>query len=514
MASPTALNILVADDSASIRQILVTLLQRQGHQVFAAEDGVQALELFHRHKPDLILLDILMPRMDGMEVARHIRAEALDRWIPIIFLSALDRRDNLVAGLEAGADDFLPKPLDFSLLEARIKSLHKALELQRQAQQSYRQLKAISDNVLDAIVTINPQGTILSCNQSIERLFGWRPDELVGQNVNILMPEPYHGRHDGYLRNYIGGGPPNIIGEGRELPAKRKDGSVFPAELAVTEVRTPDGRQFIGLLRDISLRKEAEMRILENTQALQGYYERSEEENRLAMRLLEKQMERPGLKDPALHYWLTAAKDFSGDVVAAVKGEDGSLTALLADATGHGLTAAISTLPLLTLFYDLAERPMSVPTLLREMNRHLRAALPVGHFVATLVVRLTPNRLEGELWNGGMPTAAVLETDGSVSTTYPSRHLPLGVLNDQDFDGACAPLSLQAGQQLFLYSDGLKEAEGSDGQQLGSEGILHSLNSITANRRLEQLQLNLQSHLAGQAAKDDVSVLLIDAGKC
>lgn len=510
MTTPRALRILVADDSASIRQILVTLLSRQGHQIFAAENGEQALALFHREQPDLILLDVLMPGMDGMEVARRIRVEALDRWVPIIFLSALDRRENLVAGLEAGGDDFLAKPLDFPLLDARIRSLHKALELQRQAQESYRQLKAISDAALDVIVTIDTGGRILSCNQSTERLFGWEPAELIGQNVNVLMPEPYHSRHDEYLNAYVSGGPPQIMGFGREVPARRKDGSVVPVELAVTEVRMPEGRVFVGLIRDISERKEAQMRQLENAAALQRYYDQAEAENQLAARLLDKQMLRPGLRDPAVQYWLSAAKDFSGDVVAASRSPDGALLALLADATGHGLTAAISTLPLLTVFYGMAERGLPLPMMLEEMNRHLKASLPTGHFVAAVVVRLDLRNGEGEIWSGGMPTAAMLTPGGAVAERFPSRHLPLGILAADDFETTTVRFQCAAGCQILLYSDGLKEATGMAGQQLGSDGVFAAMTEAPPAERLACLQELLARHLGGQPAGDDISVMLVN----
>jgi len=510
MSQPRPLHILVADDSASIRQILVTLLSRQGHHVVAAENGEEALQRFNEHQPDLVLLDVVMPLMDGMEVARRIRAQSVDRWIPIIFLSALDRRENLVAGLEAGGDDFLAKPLDFSLLDARIRSLHKALELQRQAQESYRKLKVISDNVLDAIITIDIEGIIRSCNEVTERLFGWEAGTLLGQNVKVLMPEPYHSRHDEHIGRYVNGGQPHIIGSRREVPARRKEGTVFPIELAVTEIDLPEQRIFVGIIRDITERKQAEMEQLRNADALQRYYDRSEEENRLAMRLLDKQMLRPGLTDPAVHYWLMAAKDFSGDVVAAARAPDGSLLALLADATGHGLTAAISTLPLLTVFYGTAGRGLPMAIMLQEMNKHLKAALPTGHFVAAVIVRIDSANGEGEIWSGGMPTAAMLDEDGTVVGTFASGHLPLGILPPDAFDPTTRHFACEAGCQVLLYSDGLKEAENPDGQQLGTEGLLDAVSQTSPHNRLTILQQLLDHHLSGTEAKDDISVMLVD----
>lgn len=102
------------------------------------------------------------------------------------------------------------------------------------------------------------RGIIESINPSGERIFGYSAIELIGQNIKILMPEPYQSSHDGYLSNYRNGGAAKIIGIGREVSGKRKDGSVFPMDLSVSVLQLEDGRHFSGIIRDISDRKEAE----------------------------------------------------------------------------------------------------------------------------------------------------------------------------------------------------------------------------------------------------------------
>ncbi len=129
---------------------------------------------------------------------------------------------------------------------------------ERALQESSAQVQAVVDTVLDGIVTINEYGIIDSFNPAAERLFGYRAHEVIGLNVNVLMPEPYHSRHDGYLRNYQQTGEAKIIGIGREVQAQRKDGSQFPIDLAVAEMRVGDRRGFVGIIHDISERKETE----------------------------------------------------------------------------------------------------------------------------------------------------------------------------------------------------------------------------------------------------------------
>jgi len=122
-------------------------------------------------------------------------------------------------------------------------------------------LKAVLDTAVDAIICINNKGAIDLFNLSAEKIFGYKPEEVIGKNVNILMPEPYASEHDGYLANYERTSKKKIIGIGREVLAKRKNGEIFPIELAVSETMIGDQRLYTGIIRDITLRKQSEEKI-------------------------------------------------------------------------------------------------------------------------------------------------------------------------------------------------------------------------------------------------------------
>lgn len=128
-------------------------------------------------------------------------------------------------------------------------------------------LKAIVDTAVDGIITIDEHGLITFVNIAVEKLFGYASEELLGRNVSILMPEPYHSQHDGYLNNYHETGERKIIGIGRTVEGRRKNGEIFPLELAVSESITRQGRFFTGIIHDITERVVAE-EVLKRERAL------------------------------------------------------------------------------------------------------------------------------------------------------------------------------------------------------------------------------------------------------
>jgi PAS domain S-box-containing protein len=119
-------------------------------------------------------------------------------------------------------------------------------------------LKAIMENAADAIITINTHGAIESFNNAAEVLFGFSADEIIGKNLNMLMPEPYKNEHDSYLGNYLKTGRAQIIGVGREVVGMRKDNKTFPMRLAVSEALVGSERFFIGIIHDLTEAKEVE----------------------------------------------------------------------------------------------------------------------------------------------------------------------------------------------------------------------------------------------------------------
>ena len=125
-----SLTVLIAEDSAADRLLLSTIVRRQGHEVLTAANGAEAVEVFRREQPHLVLMDAMMPVMDGFEAARQIKTLAGESLVPIIFLTSLTESEALARCLEAGGDDFLAKPYNQVILTAKIKAMDRLRRLQ------------------------------------------------------------------------------------------------------------------------------------------------------------------------------------------------------------------------------------------------------------------------------------------------------------------------------------------------------------------------------------------------
>ena len=146
MPGGSGIKVLVADDQKTNRHILEVFLRREGHTVVVADDGAQAVALHRQERPDLVLMDIMMPVMDGLEAARRINAESGEIHTPILFLSTLNDRQTMLDGLEL-ADDFIPKPINFGLLRAKLRAVIRQVQIHRTLRVQQRRIELYNDEM-------------------------------------------------------------------------------------------------------------------------------------------------------------------------------------------------------------------------------------------------------------------------------------------------------------------------------------------------------------------------------
>lgn len=169
-------------------------------------------------------------------------------------------------GSPYNAELFITPLLDATGRRTNFVSIHRDITERKRIEQALREgegrLRAVLSTAADAIINIDRRGIITAVNPATERMFGYGQDGLIGQNVKILMPAPFHDEHDGYIARYLETGEARIIGIGREVTAKRRDGSTFPIDLAVSEVEHLG--LFTGIIRNITERAEAQQKLLQS----------------------------------------------------------------------------------------------------------------------------------------------------------------------------------------------------------------------------------------------------------
>jgi DNA-binding response OmpR family regulator/anti-sigma regulatory factor (Ser/Thr protein kinase) len=380
MSAP--LKILVVDDTPTNLVLIAKFVAQLGHSALLARSGQEALERFQAESPDMVLMDVMMPGMDGMETTRRIRKISDGRWVPVIFLSAKAQEQDQVAGLEAGGDDYLTKPVSLTLLAAKIRAMQRIADMQRQ--------------------------------------------------------------------------------------------------------------------------------ISENLQQLAEYREDNEREQALARHLLERIVRTDRIDHRLVRGWILPARDFSGDIIAAATTPDNVLHAILADGTGHGLSAALSAMPVVEVFYGMTEKGFSISTIASELNRKIRDLMPTERFVAAALASIDPVQRTVSVWNGGIPPVLLLDAQGRPLREWASSHPPLGILGDEAFDGRPESFRWQEPAQLFICSDGLVEAESLENGRFGHERLLGALSGVPRAERFDRLVASVERFLDGAPGTDDISLLAVE----
>jgi len=203
----------------------------------------------------------------GTSLFNYFPAEAIKEHIDYIRLTGSHKHGVLVKikNLNGIGDKYLRVSLSTTIQNDQpaillmFDDLTKEQKLQEEIIKSEGQLRSILDNVVDGIVTINEDGIIGTYNKSAANIFGYSKDEVIGRNINILIPEPYRSSHDGYIKKYLTSRRGEMLGAGpREVQGKRKDGSIFYMDIAISEMVISNEQYFIGIVRDITDRKFSE----------------------------------------------------------------------------------------------------------------------------------------------------------------------------------------------------------------------------------------------------------------
>lgn len=249
--------ILIVDDATANLAALRKILTQQGYQTFVATSGERALKIARRVHPDLILLDIVMPAMDGYETCRQLKGDPQTQRIPVIFMSARCETDDIVAGFDLGAADYISKPLRMGEVCARVRTRLQVHSNSRSEQEQAERLRGIVNNMAEGLLIIEADGRIQFTNPACERHLGYRENELAGSSLGVLLAAPAAQEYLDYFSAHAAT-PDRVPGHGtREVSIRHRQGHMLSMDLTLTPMylRQP---LYIGVLHDITHHKQSE----------------------------------------------------------------------------------------------------------------------------------------------------------------------------------------------------------------------------------------------------------------
>lgn len=364
--------ILIVDDIDANRRLLrQTLGVFRDFHIIEASNGIEAIEKFSQTHPDLILMDINMPEMDGRESTAKIKAQMGDNYTPIIFVTALTAESSLADALSDGGDDFISKPFDIRTLESKINAHLRIRELNKKLSEKNKQL--------------------------------------------------------------------------------------------------------------------------------------SHEQN-LIEHFFKSAFEKSYLDDKFIRYHMSSMETFNGDVLLAERGPQGGIYIILGDFTGHGLTAAMGTLPVAMTFFKLAGKGSTVEAIARELNFQLHKLMPAGMFMCAALLHIDNAGEKMTLWMGGMPECYWFNDQGQLKESITAQHLSLGILDDSEFTASTKVFDVNKNDKIYIYTDGIVEANNSDDEMFGQARLKEILVENSDNR-FDQVLHELKLFTGDGKPNDDITFL-------
>jgi serine phosphatase RsbU (regulator of sigma subunit)/anti-sigma regulatory factor (Ser/Thr protein kinase) len=256
---------------------------------------------------------------------------------------------------------------------------------------------------------------------------------------------------------------------------------------------------------------ELKYQLADQVSVLEEYHDRSEQELKIAARYMNKLIAVDKLRDTAVQFYLKPAENFSGDLIAIARTPDNRLHLLLADSTGHGLSAALAAMPMIHPFYSMTSKGFTISAIAKEINKKVWQSLPVSHFVAAIIVSIDSVSHMVEVWSGGCPSPFILNSKGECEHLFKPRHLAMGILPPDQFDASVEYYSFEDyDSSLVMFSDGVTELENKNGEQFGLERLLNTVHVADKTERWERAIQEIESYCADSGSgSDDIALMMV-----
>jgi PAS domain S-box-containing protein len=480
--------VLVVDDNADMREYIAGLLRSQ-FDVRTAPDGRTALASALANVPDLVLTDVMMPGLDGFELLTALRAERRTALVPVVMLSARAGEEASIAGMAAGADDYLAKPFSASELFARV---HANLELARLRTQDASWRRVLMDTIQDALAVSDSDGMLLEVNDAFRELVGYPIDDLPSLRPHPWWPDP-RTEPEAYTQAAAASAQFADTDSGKiTLPFRHADGRRLWIEVMYGSLHDPQSGQrlVVGSFRDVTARTEAV------------------EQQRSVALTLQRSLLGPSRMPPGFAARYSPGErplEVGGDWYDVIDLGDGQVGLVVGDCVGKGLDAAAVMGQLRSACRALLLQLKAPAAVLRALDE-FAAATPHAEYTSVFCAVIDRHSGKVHYSTAGHPPAVLAHPDGRVELLDSARSVPLA--------GAPEPTRTQAetdlepGSLLALYTDGLAERRG----EHPDVGIRRLADAVSEARELraedEMAAAVLQAALPDEGQADDVALLL------
>ncbi|NCO36035.1 MAG: hypothetical protein AUJ92_17550 [Armatimonadetes bacterium CG2_30_59_28] len=541
------MRILVVDDDEKAQKVLERALQIWGHEVTVADDGVDAWAKLQADPADLVITDWMMPNMDGIELCRHIRDAHLPHYVFAILLTAKTEREDLMAAMEAGADDFIPKPYDLSELNARLRAVERIVHAKAETDRHIRNMNALlavsealgSEIQLDKLLQIILDRTTEVMDAERSSLF------LYDETTNELWSKIAQDLEIQEIRIPLGTGVAGDVAQTRtwaNIPDAYDDDRFNPSFDKSTGFRTKailcvpmitNRNKLIGVIQVLNkgdggvFTTEDELLLaalashaavaLERAKLVEDHIQkqRIEESLRLARDIQTSTLPMrfppfPHRNDFDIYATSRPAVEVGGDFYDFFLVDEEHLGFVLGDVSGKGVPAALLMARTSALIRATASRELSASGILTWVNNQIAPDNDSCMFV-TLVVGILETRTGIIRYtNGGHNPPYILRQDRTVETLDDVHGLPLGVMESFDYEEG--EVLLKPGDTLLIYSDGVTEAMNTEGKEFTSrrlESELAQAMGYPVDKILTGIVEEVNRFTEGAPQADDITTLAL-----
>ena len=465
--SNSSFHILIVDDTPKNLQLLMSILSREQYEIHVAQNGIEALKKAHAIIPDLILLDIMMPEMDGFETCQELKSAKDTEDTPVIFLTALSDTENIVKAFEKGGVDYLTKPFNSAELLARVRT---QLELRVKENEIRRLFQAMEQSPAVVVIT-DLEGRIEYVNSKFSNLTGYSSDEVLGQNPRILAtgekpPEEYKELWDTITSGNAWKG---------EFHNKKKNGDLYWESATIAPIKNNKGKfsQFLAIKEDITEQKIADQNLRESYQTIKTQQELLIEELDQARttQLSLLPLSLPDIPNAQVAAKYVPMEEVGGDFYDVFELEPNVFGLLVADVTGHGVSAALLSFMFYSMFTNARNSENSPELTVSLTNEYLEGKVEEGKFATMFYAVYNASTRQLTYSGAGHPCGFVIRPSTDEIIELDTEGVLIGFFSHENANYEEKTIQLHPEDKVLLYTDGILEVSDNQEEMLGSDRL-------------------------------------------